>query len=93
VVDQFSIKQKNSDRISSSQIPLDHNQYWILIIYPVVFFFVDQINEYIYTIMLQLNKGISQSIDYNIIIEMIHHHHHHNRHNYTLKSTQSFKQG
>jgi hypothetical protein len=43
--------------------------------------------------MLQLNKGISQSIDYNIIIELIHHQHDDNKHNYTLKDTQSFKEG
>jgi len=38
-VEQFSIKQRNNDPISSHQIRLDHNQYWILIIYPVNFLF------------------------------------------------------
>lgn len=43
--------------------------------------------------MLQLSKGMSQSIDYNIVIELIHHHYDDRRHNYALKSTQSFKEG
>src|SRR5271155_1374816 len=38
-VEQFSIKQRNNDRILSPQFQLSYNQYWILIIYPVHFLF------------------------------------------------------
>jgi hypothetical protein len=41
--------------------------------------------------MLRLNKGMKQSIDYNIIIELIHQHHHDNNH--VLKCIQPFKEG
>lgn len=43
--------------------------------------------------MLQLNKGITQSIDYNIIIELINHRYDDYKHNYIFKTLQSFKEG
>ncbi len=43
--------------------------------------------------MLQLNKGMTQSIDYNIIIELINQQHDDTSHNYVFKSIQSFKEG
>jgi len=43
--------------------------------------------------MLQLNKGMTQSIDYNIIIELINQQHDDTSHNHVLKSIQSFKEG
>jgi hypothetical protein len=43
--------------------------------------------------MLQLSKGMPQSIDYNVIIELIHHRYDDKEHNCFLRSTQSFKEG
>jgi hypothetical protein len=39
-IEQFSIKQRNNDRILTSQFRLDYYQYWTLTIYPVNFLFI-----------------------------------------------------
>jgi hypothetical protein len=41
--------------------------------------------------MLRLNQGMTESIDYNIIIELIHQYH--DDKNHVFKTIQSFKEG
>ncbi|CAF1242855.1 unnamed protein product [Rotaria sordida] len=90
VIEQFSVKYRNRELMSSTSILLDHNQYWSLIIYPNG---KDLRTDFYFSVMFNLNKGAPQLIGYNLFVELIHHHHDDSKHNYVLKSIRWFKEG